>query len=481
MRNSIHMRKGFGSLFGCALFVATLSFPQFVEAEVLIDPQLDCVLTRGFMTEVRTTKSVRGIKQTAHRTHLSAGEELPVFLLGNPDLAQLAQLGIELKTRAGRVSTATISPDVISRLTQVDGLEAIRLARYTKPLLDVSVPAVQADHVRELMKDDWTGHTGEGVVIGIIDSGIDTTHPDFQNPDGSTRIAYYWAQGDDFGPPPSIGYGSEWDAAAINASAVTKPDDIGHGTHVAGIAAGNGRATGGGEDPYRFPGLAPEATIIMVATDFREDHLVDAIDYIFDKALAMGFPAVVNMSLGTQAGPHDGTAAVDQAIDALSGSGKMVVAAAGNEGNDRIHAEITLAPAEEDSASLSAVYFPANPDTTFNFFNVEGYYDRSADLCVTVVTPGGARFGPYELGAVQADTLTGEGTLFLSHADPDPLGDTFQVIIEISDTETFEGPSVPPANGVWQFVFSNKGTSSAEVDLWMPLAFPMTANWTDQG
>ncbi|MCK5740942.1 MAG: S8 family serine peptidase, partial [Chlorobi bacterium] len=113
-----------------------------------------------------------------------------------------------------------------------------------------------------------------------------------------------------------------------------------HGTHTAGIAAGSGIATDGA-----YVGVAPESEIIMVSYGMGTDQIistgqstiVDAINYIFQRAEAQGKPAVVNISLGVHVGPHDGTSLYDQACDNLVGPGKIIVASAGNAGRTNLH------------------------------------------------------------------------------------------------------------------------------------------------
>ena len=254
------------------------------------------------------------------------------------------------------------------------------------------------------------GSPGKDVILGIVDSGVDVTHDDFRNPNGTTRISAYWDQNDSTGTPPGFGYGSEWLANAL----VSNPrawDTVGHGTHVAGIAAGNGSASKVDSLRYRLIGLAPEAELVVVAVDLsRDTSILDAVAYVFERAESEGKPAVVNLSLGNQFGPHDGQTPLETGIDALVGPGKLVVAAAGNDGVTRIHAALHLNPGGRDSASVFVGPYAAA--SALLFFSLDAFYDASASFGVTVVTPNGHRFGPYLNGQTSSDTLTGQGTLF---------------------------------------------------------------------
>ena len=135
---------------------------------------------------------------------------------------------------------------------------------------------------------------------GIIDSGIDYTHDDFRTPDGKSRILYIWDQTDTSNkfPPHGFIYGSEYDNAQLNKALnsefpfdiVPPMDFIGHGTAVAGIAAGNGRASRG-----QVKGVAPEASIIVVklgqANYFaRTTEISRAVKYLYDKAQELNMP-----------------------------------------------------------------------------------------------------------------------------------------------------------------------------------------------
>jgi subtilisin family serine protease len=210
----------------------------------------------------------------------------------------------------------------------------------------------------------FSGDTGQGTVVGVVDTGIDLANPDFQTNSG-TRIVDLWDQAAcpdptanacPTQPPNSQGfdYGAECDAALINAGtcgpfsysdsgadpcntpvgvpyaqteSLPEIDCDGHGTHVTGIAAGNGRAAPFG----KYIGVAPQADLVIVKSDFDLAHIVDGVAYIFKVAAARGEPASVNISLGTNEGPHDGSDMFETMLDALTGPGKLVSVAAGNE------------------------------------------------------------------------------------------------------------------------------------------------------
>jgi hypothetical protein len=245
----------------------------------------------------------------------------------------------------------------------------VEIPRELEPTLDVTIPDINADDVHAATQPPYPpgSSTGAGVVVGIVDTGIDYNHGDFKN--GSTsRITRIWDQTDGAGPAASgFGYGSEWTQAQIEAGTARERDNDGHGTHVTGIAAGNGSASG-----YVYTGTAPEAEIMFVKTDFLEDSIIDAVSWV--QVRAGSKPSVVNLSLGSQFGPHDGTGDLDLAMNALSGPGAIIVAAAGNDRDSDIHAEAVVSVSATQEFDLVIPNFNNDgiPETDLLF--LDGWY-----------------------------------------------------------------------------------------------------------
>ena len=180
-----------------------------------------------------------------------------------------------------------------------------------------------------------TNYTGKGVIMGVIDQGIDFNHPDFKTASGKTRVLRYWDHSvSGPNPPQPYNYGVVWDSTAINAGTCTSLETVtAHGTTVAGMAAGNARAN------TKNKGAAPEADFVVVETNFNLPNwtltIADACDYIFKVADSLGKPAVINISLGDYLGSHDGNDPASDLIESLldMSPGRIVVCAAGNAGN----------------------------------------------------------------------------------------------------------------------------------------------------
>lgn len=281
------------------------------------------------------------------------------------DLADIEALGFETvdprpgePTAGGRVELANLE-----RVAAHPGVLRMSVGRAPHPLLDVSVPQINtnAGKVWTLKADkSFDGTTGKNVIIGIVDTGINFSHPFFSrtNDPKKTRILRIWdrsliPEGLEnkpdagwFNRPGASSYGVEWDESMINAALAGagkvrhRDDSSGHGTHVASIAAGNG-----GEE-RKYVGVAPEAELIVV-TDavaaenlppILEDHFRDAINYILTAASKdrPGTPVVINLSIGDEISSHDGDTneEVFLATTFVNEKGKACVAGAGNDSGE---------------------------------------------------------------------------------------------------------------------------------------------------
>ncbi len=194
-----------------------------------------------------------------------------------------------------------------------------------RPLLDVAAEVVGVKPPHGKMPPGCTG-----VLIGIVDTGIDLYNPDFVYSDGTNVFAYVWDQTSLTGPPPEgYSYGHECTTGDINQGECFVEDDgTSHGTHVAGILASLNSV---------YTGLCPDAMFVFVKVKFVETAVVDAVCYIAEKARSLNMPFVVNLSLGGQYGPHDGTTPFEDLIAECLGEDGLAVAAAGNDGNHFVH------------------------------------------------------------------------------------------------------------------------------------------------
>ena len=250
----------------------------------------------------------------------------------------------------------------------------LEVAPPLHPLMDRAGQWVLAAKARELRAAD-----GKGVMVGVADTGLDVTHPEMRDEAGGSRVAWMLDLSLEPGgvhPELEQQFGIKDDSGKVVAGRVfskqdiddllvridngfcneksgkkcAPSDEIGHGTHVTGIAASTG-AQGG-----KYAGIAPKADIVFVrvtrgvSDGIENDDLVRAVQFMFDRADAEKRPMVVNLSLGSDFGPHDGTFLWEQAIAAQVGPehpGRVVVAAAGNSGSiveTPIHQSVRVNP-----------------------------------------------------------------------------------------------------------------------------------------
>ena len=274
-----------------------------------------------------------------------SGEEVRVFLLTRDPGGARAVPSFRPHQVVGNLATGAVRLADLPALADHPQVVFVQASRPVYPSLDRSVPETAAPAL-------WYATpraTGQGVIVGIVDTGIDILHSDFRvdrTGDGfeeGSRILWLWDQAGvgATGFPPWWGdvpsesfYGRVFSRPELEqAIAIGTPPSVdthGHGTHVAGIAAGDGSAG--------LRGVAPEAELVVVKTTFYEDTVVDGVRFVFEAAQALGRPAVVNLSLGGHSGSHDGNSLFERMIDALiDRPGRAVVVAAGNEGNRKIH------------------------------------------------------------------------------------------------------------------------------------------------
>ena len=400
--------------------------------------------------------------------------------------ARFDALGVEVRGRAGAIASLAVRASALESLAAIGEVKWLRAARAYRLQNDVGTSDA---HTAARTENTTFGNAGAGVIVAVIDSGIDWTSPDFRNPDGTTRLLGIWDQtlaSGVFPPPPGFGFGSYYSRADIDAAlsggpALATQDGFGHGTHVAGTAAGNGRATGNGVPEGTFAGMAPAADLLVVRV-FHNDgtycgacDLVAAVEFIDGVAQTEGKPWVGNMSLGSDlGGAHDGTSPDELAIDAVVRPGRpgtQMAIAAGNFGrSDRhFHWQGNL-PAVGNTALTTFTLNSLTPNAGNNTDHIwlELWYRGSDSATVTVQTPG-AQTVSAAAGADSGIVCTTSGAVHVDATNSDDAenGDN-QVFITISDSGAC-APVVEPATGLWTVrVTTNAlgGAPGGPFDLW---------------
>lgn len=308
--------------------------------------------------------------------------------------------------------------------------------------------------------------TGAGVVVGVLDSGIDYKHADFRTPGNQSRLRGLF----DFATGPN---GTECRLTQLGPDSLNCPQKDGsggfsHGTHVTGIAAG------GGLRNATHIGMAPLADIVFVKGmrdpesngGFADADVLAGAQYVFQKARALGQPCVLNLSLGGQLGPHDGSTLHEQALSRLTRPGNIIVAAAGNSGGTAIHCsyavqgnnfstalETAWATTTNAGIALVDLWYPAGTDVSVG---IAAYANGDFNTPVFVsnpVAPGQVLSGQVQAGS---DVLATASIDAQTVADPN--NGARRVVIVLQDANLgFELSDV-----IWSVYTFGSGA----VDLW---------------
>ena len=313
--------------------------------------------------------------------------------------------------------------------------------------------------------------TGQGILVGIIDSGIDIYHPDFRNEDGTTRIAGLWDQtltpDANTGQAPPEGYNAgvyfpREDIDAILALGEKAPtvDVSGHGTHVAGIAAGNGRASRG-----ENRGVAYEADLLIVKLgSWRREgfpqtaELMQGVDFCVRWSLRNNQPLALNLSYGNSYGSHTGTSLIETYLDTVAGIGRTTICVgSGNEGNQRRHAAGTLVEGQDRMIEFTVAPGEYN-------LGIQLWKQYVDSFQITLQTPSGANI-------VLSEDLEGtyrlvqDGTEILWYfGEPAPYSIQQEIYLELLP----EGVYSNIRSGIWKIFLSPRNIVDGRYDLWMP-------------
>ena len=293
--------------------------------------------------------------------------------------------GLSVVSMVGNVAHVYMRPDLLQELVLQPFLTHITLPKIYHTTVDRVVADAGATSLRSPGIGGFQGRTGQGVLVGVIDTGIDLDHPAFLDSSGATRI--FKAREYIANPTGGTAFPTTTcDSAQIDAGSCSLIDREGHGTHVAGIAAGNGSASPGGV----HVGLAPEAGLIIAKerTDVLADiFILNALQWMGQEADAAGLPIVVNMSFGGHLGAHDGTDMLEEAIDTWlrARPGRSVVIAAGNDGAAPIHAEATV-PAGTGNVGSMAFTVGGGASGSPGIVILSGYYSASDVLTLEITS-----------------------------------------------------------------------------------------------
>ena len=309
---------------------------------------------------------------------------------------------------------------------------------------------------------------GDGVLVAVLDSGIDYTNHDFRLPDGKTRIYRLWDQTIAGAPPEGYALGTEYTREEINEALeqrdeagrrriVPSEDTSGHGTAVAGVAAGNGRGSG---NLYR--GIATESELIIVKLGRpkeegfpRTTELMQALNYVVEQSLLVGKPIAINISIGNTYGAHDGTSLLERFIDDMSNFWKSVICVgAGNEAAGAGHTSGTLGD-EEVRIQLA---IQENQPTV----NVQIWKSYVDEIGISVISPGGTRVGPIDPVLGPQRFRIGGTEILLYYGKPSPYSVAQEIYLDFLPVESYI------TEGIWEIVLTPVRIVSGDYNLWLP-------------
>jgi subtilisin family serine protease len=419
----------------------------------------------------RLTRQAEPSRELAERVGISLEAEAvvtaaPVEVLvrctdvGAVSEIQRAGMSVRAMTPGPHMVLSGVAPlDALDRLASIPGVERVEASRHMVPDLDLSRAET---HVLPL-HNGYLPMSGAGVIVGIIDSGIDYTHPDFLHADGSSRILYLWDQN---APAPTYGgvpYGhlytkADLDAALYSATPLRGDPDA-HGTHVSGIAAGNGHASYG-----VFTGIAPEADLIVVASSTderttlgRSVRIFEAFTNIVSWANSLGRPVAINQSQGMNGGGHSGETLMETGMDNLARQpGVVIVKSAGNEQELRIHAGGQIAQGQMIELGLSVQDNNSLDDI------LEIWSDDEDKISVAVQPPGSPPLDFVTPGNDQQfQTPAGNSVSVDFDLDMDGTGDTLVTIILTCG----QAPFIQP--GTWKLLLRGDLIRVGRFDAWI--------------
>ena len=394
----------------------------------------------------------------------------------NGDLSRLQSELIQVEELIAGYAIVTLPENLIDAFAALDEVEYVE---KPKRLYLATLQGKRASCIPEVtVRDPFL--TGKGVLVAVIDSGIDYENPEFRNGDGETRIQYLWDQtlvpSETIGfPPAGFSEGVEFDKAKIDEALrsnmpetmVPSFDTSKHGTAVAAIAAAGGNLMDG-----RFEGVAPESELIVVKLGSplpdsfpRTTQLMRALTYVVKKAVEIGKPVAINLSFGNTYGSHDGTSLLERFLDNVSEIGRTVICVgSGNEGAAGGHISGSFASGQQRKRIELNV---GNYQSSFSVQLWKEYVDR---LLVALISPSGIR-EEIDTQRTGMQTITMEQTNILLYiGKPSPYSVNQEIYFDVLPQQTYMNP------GIWTFELTPVRAVSGNYDLYLPSNVSLNAD-----
>lgn len=386
------------------------------------------------------------------------------------DISQLAEeLDAEVEVLYYSYAIITINKNNLLKLYSHPQIESLELP---KSLYFNSVFNLLTSCIRTVQSTESYNLRGRGVIVAIIDSGIDYTHRDFRNEDGTSRILYIWDQTAEGTPPEGFASGAEYNNEEINMAlenafpfqVIPMVDTNGHGTAVAGIACGNGISSNG-----ENLGVAPEADIIAVKVGTRgyrsfarTTELMRAIKYVIEKARVLDKPCAINISFGTNNGSHRGVSLLETYIEYVSAIWKIaIVIPTGNEGSAGHHYQGQLTSNQETSIE----FFTSAGLTQFYITLWKNFVD---EFTVEIIFPGGGSSGIIGIESQVKTVRYSNVSLTVIYGQPSHYSDRQEIFFNFTAAEGLISA------GVWRLVIRSGEIVDGQIEMWLPTTEEVT-------
>lgn len=413
--------------------------------------------------------------------------ELIVKYSGSLD--EIRALGVGVEEMRNEYAILTVREEDIERISTFPQIEYIEKPKR----LFFEINQAKAASCVNRLQETPQNLTGKGVIVAILDSGIDYFHEDFRNDDGSTRILELWDQGlgrvftrEDLNAALELG------SRAAARAMVPSTDVSGHGTAVAGIATGNGRASGG---VYR--GIAYESDLLVVKLAIprengfpRTTELMRAVNYAVGKAVEWNRPLAINISFGNTYGSHDGSSLLETFLNDIGNYGRTTICVgSGNEGAAAGHISGILAEttrserarttgqvrvgnisrgAEMQNGTTQVELSVAPYETGLSVQLWKSYVDQ---FSLVLQAPSGERFGLLleQLGTQRF--RYGTQQVLVYYGKPSPYSQAQEIYFDfIPDEGTFL------ESGIWRFELTPQRIVEGRYDFWLPSAGILNAS-----
>ncbi len=402
----------------------------------------------------------------------------------NGDIARLRSNVIGVEELIAGYAIVTIPESLIDTFTQLDEVEFVEKPKR----LYFSVQAGKGASCIYPVTARAPYLTGKGVLVAVIDSGIDFESPEFRDAQGNTRIQFLWDQtlnarqvdaqlpeeNQEFtgkaAPPEGFGIGVEFSKYRIDAAlksrfpkrVVPSFDTSGHGTSVAAIAAAGGRLLEG-----QYQGVAPECELLVVKMGTpmpnsfpKTTELMRAMTYVVKKAVELGRPLAINLSFGNTYGSHEGTSLVERFLDNASEIGRCVVCVgSGNEGAAGGHAAGSFGPGAGSSEGRQIELSVGNYQTSFSVQLWKEYVDIFE---IELISPGGRRVAVDMQMTGGRSVILEETQVLIYVGEPSPYSINQEIYFDFLPLNRYVD------QGIWTFGLYPVKTVTGSYDLYLP-------------